>query len=154
MIHLVTAKSTANQQHQLVWHFLKRLGMLLQVVWHFSFTLTWQPWSILSFKNFCGGICLYLAQLSVNVRDMSAKLCLLPLPRILDDTLAIRKRLCCLLRVCAEVVVSFLFWWFNKGILLLLSTNNHAACLWDTSTICSGTAVHFACVGCWEMCCW
>jgi len=29
---------------------------------------------------------------------------------MLDDTLAIRKRLCCLLRICVETVVSNLFW--------------------------------------------
>jgi len=29
---------------------------------------------------------------------------------VLDDTLAIRKSLCCLLRVCVETVVSILFW--------------------------------------------
>jgi len=67
---------------------------------------------------------------------------------MLDDTLAIRKRLCCLLRVCVKTVVSILFWWFNKGILLLVSTNNHVAWLWDNCTICSGTAVQFACLGC------
>jgi len=73
---------------------------------------------------------------------------------MLDDTLAIRKRLSCLLRVCVETVVSILFWWFNKGILLLVSTNNHVVWLWDNSTTCSGTAVHFACLWCWEKCCW
>ena len=71
---------------------------------------------------------------------------------VLDDTLAIRKRLYCLLRVCVETLVSILSWWFNKGILLLVLTNNHVVWLWDNSAICSGTAVHFACLRCWEKC--
>jgi len=91
-----------------------------------------------------------------KVSDMSAKICLLPTTasNMLDDTLAIRKRLCCLLRVCVETVVSILFWWFNKGILLLVSTNYHVAWLCDNFTICGGAAVHFACLRCWEKCCW
>jgi len=28
---------------QLVWHFLKRFGIFLEVVWHFLFTWTWKP---------------------------------------------------------------------------------------------------------------
>ena len=112
--------------------------------------------SILSFQNFYSGICLYLAQLSVKlVICWLSFVCYHCLEYVrLDDTLAIRKRLCCLLRVCVETVVSILFWWFNKGILLLVSTNNHLAWLWDDSTIYSGTAVHFACLRCWEKCCW
>jgi len=42
--HVVISKPTAFSLFQLVWHFLKWFGIFLQVVWHFLFTWTWQPW--------------------------------------------------------------------------------------------------------------
>jgi len=38
------SKPTALGLFQLVWDFLERFGIFLQVVWHFLFAWTWQPW--------------------------------------------------------------------------------------------------------------
>jgi len=67
--------------------------------------------SILSFQNFYSSWCLYLAQLSVKlVICRLSFVCYHCLEYVIDDTLAIRKRLCCLLLVCVETVISILFW--------------------------------------------
>ena len=81
------------------------------------------PVHSLSFQNFYGGICLYLCTIICKlVICRLSFVCYHCLEYVrLDDPLGIRKRLCCLLRVCVKTVVSILFWWFNKDILLLVS---------------------------------
>jgi len=110
--------------------------------------------SILSFQNFNGVICLHLAQLSVKlVICWLSFVCYHCLEYIRWYTSDSQTLVLPFTSMCGNIV-SILFSRFTKGILLLVSTNNHLVWLQDNSTICNGTAVHFACLRCWEKCCW
>jgi len=66
---------------------------------------------ILSFQNFLRWHLSVPCAIICKVSGMSPKLCLLSTAsNMLDDTLAVRKCLCCLLRGSVEAVVSILFW--------------------------------------------